>query len=62
MAVKPITNPYPKNQGREAVGPFNRATDVSARYNNSGNNRQSVPTKDFTNNNIANLIFILIVH
>ena len=50
MAVKPITNPYPKNQGREAVGPFNRATDVSARYNNSGNNRQSVPTKDFTNN------------
>ena len=52
MAVKPITNPYPKaDAGREAVGPFNRATDVSARFNRgNGNARQTIPTKDITNN------------
>tara|TARA_Y100001937_G_C7121746_1_gene332943 strand:- start:1607 stop:2476 length:870 start_codon:yes stop_codon:yes gene_type:complete len=52
MAVKPITNPYPKaDAGRTGTGEFNRATDVSARFNRgNGNARQTIPTKDITNN------------
>ncbi len=51
MAVKPITNWHPiADAGREAKGPYNRATNLSARFKNDGNVRQSVPTKDITNN------------
>ena len=37
--------------GRTGTGEFNRATDVSARFNRgNGNARQTIPTKDITNN------------
>jgi len=54
MAVKPITNPYPKSQGSR-TGELGRAGDLSTRgwqHRNidTGNERQVRMTKDFTRN------------
>ena len=51
MAVKPLTNWYPRNTGKRA----SRATDLSTRdfsnrKPNSGNIRDSRPATNFTNN------------
>jgi hypothetical protein len=53
MAVKPITNPYPKSQGDRAKGSYNRSSEISAdgfKNRDIGNSRESVMIKDFTKN------------
>ena len=51
MAVKPLTNWYPKRTGKR-TGEYNRATDLSTRdfKNRAGNLRDSRPTNNFINN------------
>ena len=54
MAVKPLTNWYPRSTGKR-TGETGRAGDLSTRdfknrNPNAGNVRDSRPTRDFTNN------------